>query len=223
MIGRVVVAVILIMTFAAPVFAGPKSPGVDRREHKQKQRIKQGIKSGALTKEEGRALTAEQKAIRAKEREMKSDGSLTREERKELHQDLNEASKNIADDDPITDGFRKSLPPPHARTVVWGGHPSATGTAVSWLQRQGLRIVERSKLQKVLDEQTIRLTHTSDDEAQVLRVGKLLGAEVVVFIDSPVTGGHQSSGGAYGNIAASGSATVYSTSIWVRGVDIESG
>jgi len=83
MIGQVVVAVILIMTFAAPVFAGPKSPGVDRREHKQKQRIKQGIKSGALTKEEGRALTAEQKAIRAKEREMKSDGSLTREERKE--------------------------------------------------------------------------------------------------------------------------------------------
>ena len=69
MIGRVVVAVILIMTFAAPVFAGPKSPGVDRREHKQKQRIKQGIKSGALTKEEG----------------------------KELHQDLNEASKNIAE------------------------------------------------------------------------------------------------------------------------------
>ena len=97
MIGRVVVAVILIMTFAAPVFAGPKSPGVDRREHKQKQRIKQGIKSGALTKEEGRALTAEQKAIRAKEREMKSDGSLTREVRKELHQDLNEASKNISE------------------------------------------------------------------------------------------------------------------------------
>ena len=97
MIGRVVVAVILIMTFAAPVFAGPKSPGVDRREHKQKQRIKQGVKSGALTKEEGRALTAEQKAIRVKEREMKSDGSLTREERKELHHDLNEASKNIAE------------------------------------------------------------------------------------------------------------------------------
>lgn len=97
MIGRVVVAVILIMAFAAPVFAGPKSPGVDRREHKQKQRIKQGVKSGALTKDEARALAAEQKAIRVKEREMKSDGSLTREERKELHQDLNEASKNIAE------------------------------------------------------------------------------------------------------------------------------
>ena len=97
MIGWVVVAVILIMTFAAPVFAGLKSHGVDRREHQQRQRIKQGVKSGALTKDEARALAAEQKAIRAKEREMKSDGSLTREERKELHHDLNEASKNIAE------------------------------------------------------------------------------------------------------------------------------
>ncbi|MGH7205969.1 MAG: hypothetical protein ACREI2_07140 [Nitrospiraceae bacterium] len=97
MIGRAVVAAILVMTFAAPVFADPKSPGADRREHKQKQRIKQGVKSGELTKEETRALRAEQRAIRAKEREMKSDGSLTREERKELHQDLNEASKNIAE------------------------------------------------------------------------------------------------------------------------------
>ena len=96
-IGRAIVAAILVMAFAAPVFAAAKSPGVDRREHKQKQRIKQGVKSGALTKDEARALSAEQRAIRAKEREMKSDGVLTREERKDLHQDLNEASKNIAE------------------------------------------------------------------------------------------------------------------------------
>lgn len=97
MIGRAVVAAILVMTFAAPVFADPKSPGADRREHRQKQRIKQGVKSGELTKKEARALAAEQKAIRAKEREMKSDGVMTREERKELNRDLNEASRNIAE------------------------------------------------------------------------------------------------------------------------------
>ena len=95
MIGRAVVAAILVMTFAAPVFADPKPPGVDRREHRQKQRIKQGVKSGELTKEETRSLKAEQRAIRAEERQMKSDGSLTREERKELHRDLNESSRNI--------------------------------------------------------------------------------------------------------------------------------
>ncbi len=95
MIGRAIVAAILVMTFAAPVFADPKSPGVDRREHRQKQRIKQGVKSGELTKEETRSLKAEQRAIRAKERQMKSDGSLKRGERKELHRDLNESSQNI--------------------------------------------------------------------------------------------------------------------------------
>jgi len=104
MIGRAIVAAILVMTFAAPVFADPKSPGVDRREHRQKQRIKQGVKSGELTKEETRSLKSEQRAIRARERQMKSDGSLTREERKELQQDLNEGSRNIAKENHDGDG-----------------------------------------------------------------------------------------------------------------------
>ena len=98
MIVRAVIVGILIVAFAAPVFADQKSRGVDRREHRQKQRIKQGVKSGELTREEARGLRQEQREIRAKEREMKSDGVVTREERKELHQDLNEASKHIAEE-----------------------------------------------------------------------------------------------------------------------------
>jgi hypothetical protein len=95
MIGRVVVAILVTLIMAVPVFANPKSPGVDRREHHQKQRIKQGARSGQLTREEARGLAAEQKAIRAKEREMKSDGIVTPQERRELHQDLNESNKHI--------------------------------------------------------------------------------------------------------------------------------
>jgi hypothetical protein len=89
------VAVLLTVTMATPIFANPKTPGVDRREHKQKQRIKEGVRSGQLTREEARGLAAEQKAIRAKEREMRSDGVVTPQERRDLHQDLNESSKNI--------------------------------------------------------------------------------------------------------------------------------
>lgn len=128
---------------------------------------------------------------------------------------------------PITDGFRTSLPKPAERVVIWGGHPAATGSAISWLQRQGLLIVERAQLRKIFDEQHIQLTHTPDDEAQVLRVGKILGANVVVFLDTPVTGGSVTSGGsfAYGNVGSSrlDSASVYSTSAWIRGVSIETG
>lgn len=128
---------------------------------------------------------------------------------------------------PITDGFHHALPKPGARVVVWGGHPSATGTAINWLQRQGVRIVERAQLQKVFDEQRIQLTHTPDDEAQVLRVGKLLGADTVAFLDTPVTGGSRTVGGSlfYGGAGGSSldSSSVFSTSAWLRGVSIETG
>lgn len=95
MMGRIVVAALLTVTMAAPVFANPKSPGVDRREHRQKQRIKEGVRSGQLTRDEAKGLATQQREIRAKEREMKSDGVLTPQERKDLHQDLNESSKQI--------------------------------------------------------------------------------------------------------------------------------
>lgn len=128
---------------------------------------------------------------------------------------------------PITDGFRHALPKPADRVVIWGGHPAATGAAINWLQRQGLRIVERAQLRKIFDEQRTQLTHSSDDEAHVLQAGKILGANVVVFLDTPITGGNRTSGGsfAYGSVGASSldSASVYSTSAWVRGVSIESG
>jgi len=42
-------------------------------------------------------------------------------------------------------------------------------------------IVEREKLEKVLDEQRFRLTGAVDDASRAAEVGKLLGAEAVVF------------------------------------------
>ena len=135
--------------------------------------------------------------------------------------------QGIQGDYPITDGFRHSLPKPGGRVVVWGGHPAAAGTTINWLQRQGLRIVERVQLQKIFDEQRIQLTHTPDDEAQVLRVGKLLGADAVAFLDTPVTSGSRAKGSSLFWQGSGGSsldsASVYSTSVWIRGVSIETG
>jgi hypothetical protein len=95
MVGRIVLAALLTVAVATPIFANPKSPGADRREHHQKQRIKEGVRSGQLTREEAKGLRNQQREIRTKEREMKSDGVLTPQERKDLHQDLNESSKHI--------------------------------------------------------------------------------------------------------------------------------
>ena len=97
MLGRVVAVAALIFAISTPVLAEPQSSGIDKREHKQKERINQGVESGQLTKKEARRLRHEQKRIKAKEEAMKLDGTLTKGERKELQQDLNKASEHIAE------------------------------------------------------------------------------------------------------------------------------
>jgi len=68
---------------------------VDHRQFDQGNRIQQGIRSGELTRGEARGLFAEQRDIRQEERAYWSDGRLSRNERADLQQDLNAASRNI--------------------------------------------------------------------------------------------------------------------------------
>jgi hypothetical protein len=74
---------------------GVRDPGVNARQADQRERIQQGIRSGELTRGEARQLVAEQRNIRQEERQYKSDGVLTGDERKDLRQDLRAASKDI--------------------------------------------------------------------------------------------------------------------------------
>jgi hypothetical protein len=85
----------LTLAAATPSFADNRAPGVHQRQHNQKARIADGVRSGELTKEEARSLRTQQRAIRAEKREFKSDGQLSRAERRELHSDQNEASRDI--------------------------------------------------------------------------------------------------------------------------------
>jgi curli production assembly/transport component CsgG len=122
---------------------------------------------------------------------------------------------------PVTDGFHHSLPKKETRIVIWGISPTVTGTATTWLQKRGFRVVERAKLLQLFEEQRIRLTHTADDEGPILRVGKLLGAETVVSADASVTSGVVSnySVDAYGG--SGHSVPVNSAPVLIRGVDVE--
>jgi hypothetical protein len=84
-------------TLVAPPIAaaGTRDPGVNARQHSQHDRIAQGVRSGELTRNEAKGLRAEQRGLRQEERAYKADGTLTREERKDLHQDLNASSRSI--------------------------------------------------------------------------------------------------------------------------------
>lgn len=75
--------------------AGLRSPGINKRQHNQKRRIGQGIRSGELTGGEALRLGHQQARIHRQERRLKSDGMFTKRERVRVHKNQNRASKNI--------------------------------------------------------------------------------------------------------------------------------
>jgi hypothetical protein len=76
---------------ATPVLAS----GINKKEHREQARIRQGIRSGELTRAEARRLEAEQARIRVDERFDRADGKLTLKERRQLHKELRRASRDI--------------------------------------------------------------------------------------------------------------------------------
>ncbi len=92
---------------------------------------------------------------------------------------------------PITTGSHvKSLHPPSSRPpatfAIWTNHPLVTAELSQTVLRAGGRVIERAQLVRVFEEQRIRLTHTADDEADLLRVGRLVGAEFLIFAEAQV-------------------------------------
>src|SRR5262249_49708266 len=79
------------------------------------------------------------------------------------------------------------------RVVVWGNHPGMVSVVIEDFQTQGQTVVERSRLQTLLREQQVRLIYSPDSDADLLRVGKLIGADVIVFAEATSTSALSSS------------------------------
>jgi hypothetical protein len=77
------------------VWAWSPAPSINQREHREQVRIRQGIRSGELTRPEARRLEAEQARIRVNERFDRADGKLTLKEREQLYKQLHHASHDI--------------------------------------------------------------------------------------------------------------------------------
>ena len=77
------------------VAAFGSTPHIDRRERYQQQRIRQGVRSGELTRRETARLEAEQGRIRGYELYAKSDGHVSAGERRRLDRMLDRSSRDI--------------------------------------------------------------------------------------------------------------------------------
>jgi hypothetical protein len=74
---------------------GTKTPVINQRQENQRNRIKQGVRSGELTAKETAKLAKEVHENKEAKVEAKSDGVVTRAERKEIHQNQNQTSRKI--------------------------------------------------------------------------------------------------------------------------------
>jgi len=74
-------------------------------------------------------------------------------------------------------------PPANVPFVVWGNHPAAVNRVMVLVQQGGNPIVERARLDAIFDEQKIRLMHSSEDMNALLRVGQMVGAGRVTFVE----------------------------------------
>lgn len=68
---------------------------MDRREHKQSSRIKQGVKSGAMTRGEARKAVRQQNRIHRAEKKAKADGTVTKKEKRKISRMQNKASSDL--------------------------------------------------------------------------------------------------------------------------------
>lgn len=77
---------------------------------------------------------------------------------------------------------------------------------IGFLDLNHQTVIELSKLDTLIQDQHIGLTHTADDEADLLRMGKLLGADQVIFAHS-----------SHSNVSGG-----YLVRVQVRAIDVES-
>lgn len=86
---KIFAAMFLMIIAAGNVNAQPVT------NRKDKAKIKQGVRSGELTKQETVALAHQQKEIRQDINAAKADGVVTKEERKDIKKEKNQTDRNI--------------------------------------------------------------------------------------------------------------------------------
>jgi MFS superfamily sulfate permease-like transporter len=89
------ISISIVLSAAAFAQDGTKTSGARKRQVNQQHRIRQGVRSGELTRGETKKLENEQRDIHQDKKEARADGTVTVEERKDIKKDQNQASRHI--------------------------------------------------------------------------------------------------------------------------------
>ncbi len=92
---RIVLALVFVFSLGLFAQAQTATPKVSKRQKVQKERIKDGVQSGELTKRETAKVARQQRDIKRTKRRAKADGNVTTAERARIHSKQNKANRNI--------------------------------------------------------------------------------------------------------------------------------
>ena len=89
------IAALALFACSHAASAQTATPGINARQHNERDRIHQGVASGELTRPEAARLRAREADIRQDKVAAKSDGVVTRDERQDIRKDERRASRAI--------------------------------------------------------------------------------------------------------------------------------
>lgn len=89
------IIVLLLTAFAGIAHAQSSTPRIDHRQENQRDRIRQGVSSGELTRRETVHAVRDQRHIHRMERRAKADGTVTCRERARIHHEQNRANRSL--------------------------------------------------------------------------------------------------------------------------------
>ena len=89
------IAVTILLLTATAAEAQTATPAINTRQRAERSRIRQGTRSGELTRPEAARLRGREAEISQDRREARADGMVTVAERKDMRQDERRASRAI--------------------------------------------------------------------------------------------------------------------------------
>jgi uncharacterized membrane protein YebE (DUF533 family) len=94
-IASILLTFAMVLGVSAACMAQTATPRVNQRERHQQKRIRQGVRSGSLTKREAARLEHQQGKTEAAEAAAKADGKVTQKERRHLRERTRHTNRSI--------------------------------------------------------------------------------------------------------------------------------
>ena len=128
------------------------------------------------------------------------------------------ASCQIYNSHPVTqtDGSYVKIPDASTKAVVWGTRPEAVQSLTAWLLKRGVILFDGVKVNRMASDTGLQQPLSNAD---IFKLAKIAGAKQVIFIDVDITSWKRTE-----IVAVFGQPpTIYTASIFIRGVDVETG